>query len=171
MKGIKLLPRWTRVLGLAMIIPCVFAFIRDPEIVFGEAAFNLFGEVEGKMAFEVFALFDQTSTQETGEFALYSIIKNDILNEILLTLMLVGTYLIAFAKVKEEDEFSNQLRALAMSESLVYNGLLFLILSWVFYEGMYLYVLIIQLFSFLLIFSAVFALKIRNHRKMLGHEE
>lgn len=171
MKHQKLLPRWTRFLGLAMIIPCVIAFVRDPEIVFGEGVFSIFGEPSGNLAFNVFAVFDQTSTQDTGEFAFYSIIKNDLLNEILLTLMLVGTYLIAFAKIKEEDEFSNQLRKDAMSQALVYNGVLFLIFSWIFFEGMYLYTLILQPFSFLLIFSFVFALKIGNYRKMLSSEE
>lgn len=171
MRRVKLLPRWTRMLGLAMIIPCVIAFVRDPEIVFGESAFNFLGDVEGVLTVKVFAFLDQSSAMDDGEFTMFSMIENDIINEILLTLMLIGTYLIAFAKVKEEDEFSQQLRMESMSDSLVYNGILFLILSWIFYEGMFLYVLIFQLFSFLLIFSLVFALKIRNHRKLLGNEE
>jgi len=170
MKKLRLLPRWMRVLGLGMVLPCIFLFAKDPEIVFGDA--NFFGsQTESYWKATVPALLDQSSGDETGEFVWMSWVENDISNELMLSLMLLGTYFIAFAKVKGEDEFSYQLRMEAMSLSHLLNGALLLIANWLFYDGIFLYVLIWGLFSFLLIFSTVFALKLRSQRKSLGHEE
>ena len=170
MSTLKLLPRWMRIVGLAMVIPCIFMFALDPEVVFGDAPF--FGsEIESRWKATVPALLDQSSASESGEFVLMSWVENDLSNELMLTLMLVGTYFIAFAKIKDEDEFSYQLRMEAMTTSHLLNGILLLLANWLFYDGIFLYVLIWGLFSFLLIFSIVFALKIRKFRKELSHEE
>jgi hypothetical protein len=168
MKKLKLLPRWMRLLGLFLVIPCIVLFFLDPEIVFAEGSY--FKEAESPWKTYVPSLLDQSSAGE-GEFVLYSWVENDLSNEFLLTLMLVGTYCIAFAKIKDEDEFSYQLRMESMTKSTIINGVLLLIASWLFYDALYLYVLIWGLFSYLLIFSIVFALKIRSYRKALVNEE
>ena len=169
MKKMNLLPRWCRFLGIAMVIPCLVLFVNDPEVVFGEA--TLFGSPTGNFVKEVFALFDKGSGDEDGKFVWYSWIKNDLSNEILLTFMLMGTFFIAFSRIREEDEFSKQLRLEAMSQAILYNSILLLIFNWVFYDGLFLYILVSQLFSFLLLFSLIFSLKIRAHNKLLAHEE
>lgn len=170
MNKLKLLPRWCRILGLVFVIPCISLFIADPEVVFAESTWGLFGNAkEGRFVVKVFALFE--SNPNEPNFQWYSWVKNDISNELMLTAMLLGTYLIAFAKVKEEDEFSNQLRLEAMSQALVYNGIILLIFNWLIFDGLFLYVMISQLFSFLLLFSFIFAMKIRNQRKMILDEE
>ena len=169
MKSLNLLPRWYRIVGIVLIIPCFVLFVNDPEVIFGEMGF--FGNPDGRFVKEVFALFDQSSGAEEGKFVWFSWINNDLSNEVLLTLMLLGTYFIAFSRIKEEDEFSKQLRLEAMTQATVYNSIILLIFNWVFYEGLFLYILVSQLFSFLLLFSLIFALKIRAHRKLLSYEE
>ncbi len=166
MNKIKLLPRSLRVVGLALVFFCFGLFVTDPEVVFGEMSF-LGSEIQSPWKVTVPSLL----ADDHGETVLFKWEENDISNEILLTLMLLGTYLIAFSKIKEEDEFSYQLRMEAMSQAHLWNGLLLLLANWLFYDGIFLYIMIWGLFSFLLIFSLVFAFKIRNYRKDLSYEE
>ncbi|MAY84690.1 MAG: hypothetical protein CMP59_11200 [Flavobacteriales bacterium] len=161
MKTIKLLPRPFRIVGLILVSFCIFQFVRDPEVVFGETSI-LGSKIESNWKAKVPSLF----VEEKGEFFFIKMIENDISNEILLTLMLLGTYFIAFAKIKEEDEFSYQLRMEAMSQAHLWNGILLLLANWLFYDGIFLYAMIWGLFSFLLIFSFVFALKLSNQRNL-----
>jgi len=170
MNKLKLLPRWCRYIGLVLVISCIGMFVADPEVIFGELTWSIFGDAEeGFFVRSVPALLDSNPNDPT--FSLISWVENDISNELMLTAMLVGTYLIAFARVKEEDEFSHQLRLEAMSQALVYNGIILLIFNWLVYDGLFLYVMMSQLFSFLLLFSFIFAMKIRKQRKMVGDEE
>ncbi len=77
--GLKLLPRWTRYLGLILVLPCLVMFFYKPDVVFGEMSF--LGTTENKFESIVFALFDQSSGSESGDFVFYSWVKNDIINE------------------------------------------------------------------------------------------
>lgn len=166
MKKLKLMPRWTRFIGLTLIVFCIGLFINDAEVVFGEMTF-LGTKSESPWMVKVPSLL----ADENGQTVLFKWEENDISNEILLTLMLIGTYLVAFSKIKEEDEFSYQLRMEAMSQALIWNGLLLLLANWLFYDGIFVYIMIMGLFSYLLIFSIVFAFKIRNYQKDLSYEE
>ena len=95
----------------------------------------------------------------------------DLSNEILLTLMLIGVYFISFSQIKNEDEFSERLRLEAFSQAIIINSILLLLMNWLFYDGLFLILMATQLVSFLLIFSLVFAIKIRKQRRNLSHEE
>ncbi len=171
MNKLKLLPRWFRFVGLALILPTVIAFCYDPEISFGDVA--IFSEPSGPLVFNVPSFFstDVVIDGEEVGFSFVHMIKNNMANEILLTLMLLGTYFVAFSRIKGEDEFSNQLRLESMVNAILYNSVLLLILNFMTYDGLFLYVMISQLFSFLLIFSVIFALKVRKQRRALSYEE
>jgi len=166
MKTLKLLARPYRFIGLVLVAFCIFQFVRDPELVFGESSI-LGSEIESPWKAKVPALFNaETNSEGTTEFQFIGMIENDISNEILLTLMLLGTYFIAFAKVKVEDEFSYQLRMEAMGQAVLINGVLILVANWLLYDGLFLYAMIWGLFSFLLIFSILFALKLNRQLKL-----
>ncbi len=83
--------------------------------------------------------------------------------KILLSLMLFGAYFIAFAEIREEDEFSNQLLLESMIQAIVYNSILLLLLKWFFYDGLFLFVLISQLFSYLISFIILKETKAKNN--------
>lgn len=170
MKRINLLHRSFRIIGLLIVAFCFALFIKDPDVVFGDSSF-MGSKIDSPWEATVPALLDQSAGRETGDTVLMSWIQNDISNELLLTLMLVGTYFIAFARIKDEDEFSYQLRMESMSSAHLINGILLLLANWLFYEGIFLYVMVWGLFSFLLIFSIIFSLKVRNYRKALSNEE
>lgn len=171
MKTLKLLPRWFRFIGLALIIPTIIAFCYDPEISFGDV--SIFGEPSGPLVFSVPSFFTPDAVIDGNNvgFSFVHCIKNNMANEILLTLMLLGTYFVAFAKIKGEDEFSKQLRLESMVQAIILNSLLLLLLNFMIYDGLFLYVMISQLFSFLLLFSIIFAFKVRKQRRVLGYEE
>lgn len=162
MNTLKLLPRPLRYVGLILILFCVFQFVRDPEVVFGETSF-MGSEIESAWKMKVPSLLHT----EGPETYLIKMVENDVSNEILLTLMLLGTYFVAFARIKDEDEFSYQLRMEAMNRALLLNGILLLLANWLMYDGLFLYAMVWGLFSFLLIFSIVFALKLRKQRKLV----
>lgn len=171
MKTFKLLPRGFRFLGLALIFLVIVIFIIDPEVCFGEM--SIFEDPEGMFVFTVPSFFESNFMVDGKEvsFAFIRWIRNDLINELLLTVMLIGVWMVAFAKIKGEDEYSQQLRLESMVKAIIWNSVLLLILNFMIYDGLFLYVMISQLFSFLLIFSVIFAIKVRKQRKILVDEE
>lgn len=167
MNRLSLLPRNARIWGLLLVIPSFIVFMLDPDIAFGEG--SLFTSAD-YFKTKVPALFHLGTFNQDG-FKLISWIENDLSNEILLSIMLLGSYFIAFARIREEDEFSYHLRLEAMTTALIVNGMILFLANWFFYDIMFLYIMIVQLFSFLILFSLLFALKIRKHRKGLTDEE
>ena len=165
MKKIKLLPRWCRLVGFLLLLPPLVLFTINPEVAFGDP---IFATPEDHMVnATVISLVDDTE----GEWAFFKVIQNDLINELMLSMMLIGAWMIAFARVKGEDEFSERLRLEAMGAAMFWNALILLILNFLIYEGLFLYVMIYQLFSYLLIFSLIFALRLRRERKDSGYEE
>lgn len=173
MNALKLLPRPFRIIGLCLVVPIVTAFAINPDIVFGDVEMPFSSLSEGIFVKEVPIFFDSNYNEATDakEFEIVRLKKKDISNELLLTLMLIGVYFVAFAKIKNEDEFSERLRLEAFSQAIIINSILLLLMNWMFYDGLFLILMATQLFSFLLIFSLVFAVKIRNHRRNLSYEE
>ena len=155
-----------------MVIAAISIFTYDPEISFGDMSFLGDGPT-GTLVFEVPIFFDSNFAEEgkSVDFAWVHWEKNDLTNELLLTLMLIGVWMVAFARIKGEDEFSRQLRLESMVSAVIWNSILLLVLNFMIYDGLFLYVMISQLFSFLLIFSVIFALKVNKLRKGLSHEE
>jgi len=165
MRKIKLLPRWCRMVGILLLLPPLVMFTINPEVAFGDP---IFGSPEDYMINgTVINLVDDSD----GEWVFFKVIQNDLINELMLSMMIVGAWMIAFSRIKGEDEFSERLRLEAMGAAMFWNALILLILNFLIYDGLFLYVMIYQLFSYLLIFSLIFALRLRKERKELGYEE
>ncbi|MFT6166413.1 MAG: hypothetical protein ACJAV5_000458 [Vicingaceae bacterium] len=173
MNKLKLLPKWFRIIGLTLVIPIVIAFIANPDIVFGDVEMPFSNKPKGLFVAKVPIFFDSNYSEVTDkqEFEIVRFKDKDLSNEILLTLMLIGVYFISFSQIKNEDEFSERLRLEAFSQAIIINSILLLLMNWLFYDGLFLILMATQLFSFLLIFSLVFAIKIRKQRRNLAHEE
>ena len=170
MNTLKLLPRWCRFLGLAVVIPILLMCFYNPDVIFGDISF--YSANYQLIEYNVLGIFDNSfQHNENDELQIFIWKNNDLSNEILLALMLIGTYLIAFAKVKSEDEFSSQLRLQSLTSAVIWNSVVLFILNFLVYDGMFLYVMASQLVSFLLIFSVIFAFKIRKFKKGLTHEK
>lgn len=160
-----LLPRWTRPLGLIIIIPLLIYFFIDPDMTGKEPdAFDfnfpvLFGDS--------FSFFNQ-NTSGTQEESIFK--KVNLLNELLLTLVLVASWMVAFASLREEDEYTWMVRLESMLLALIINLGLLLIANFLVFGFVFMHVMTFQLFIFPLIFSAVFAFRLQR-QKNLSHEE
>ena len=101
----------------------------------------------------------------------FKVLENNILDEILLILTIIGAMFIAFSKEKNEDEFINKIRL----DSLVcatYVNYIVLIISTIFvYEFTYLWVMIINMLTTLIFFIIRFNWQLIKLKKAMSHEE
>ncbi len=101
----------------------------------------------------------------------FKVVENNILDEILLILAIIGALFIAFSKEKNEDELINKIRL----DSLVwatYTNYIVLIISTMFvYEITYLWVMIINMLTILIFFIIRFNWQLAKLKKELSYEE
>ena len=101
----------------------------------------------------------------------FSVIKNDIREEIIIILILVGLLLVSFSKLRNETDVSVLLRIKAIFLS-VYINTLFLLLSAVFIYGLgFMAITVVNCFSLLLINVIIFRillLKQKNQTRLHG---
>ncbi|MBN1768588.1 MAG: hypothetical protein JXR50_01775 [Prolixibacteraceae bacterium] len=87
-----------------------------------------------------------------GDTSYFTVIRNEVFDEIACLLIVVGALLVAFSKEKSEDEFISKIRL----ESLVwatYVNYVILIVSIIFvYEMIFFWVLIFNMFTLLIFF-------------------
>ncbi|RLD63979.1 MAG: hypothetical protein DRI95_11090 [Bacteroidetes bacterium] len=101
-----------------------------------------------------------------GEKKLIGIINNNILNEILGLLMIIGSILVAFSKEVDEDEFISKIRLESLVWATYMNfGILFLAFIFV-YDLSFLWVMIFNMFTILIFFIIRFNWQIRKFRKI-----
>lgn len=165
MTKIKLLPRWCRFVGMGMAILATILFILNPD---SSIEFNL-GDPKGPLVTTVPALFNQS--YGVNDFVWMSWIKNDLSNEFLFAIMLIAVYCIAFAKIKGEDEFSERIRLQSLVSAILWNSVFLLIANFLFYEGEFLWIMIFQFLSFLILFTIFFAAELKRQRSSFQYEE
>lgn len=108
---------------------------------------------------------------DTNYNLFFRVIENNILDELLLILAIIGALFIAFSKEKNEDELINKIRL----DSLVwatYTNYIVLILSTMFvYEITYLWVMIINMLTILIFFIIRFNWQLAKLKEELTYEE
>ena len=106
-----------------------------------------------------------------GDKHFIGIINNNVLNEILGTLIILSSLLVAFSKEKSEDEYISKIRL----ESLVwavYLNYAILLISFLFIFGLsFLWVMIFNMFTILLFFIIRFNWQISKLKKSAHYEE
>lgn len=98
-------------------------------------------------------------------------IENGLLDEIIIALIGIGGILIGFSKIKEEDEYSFQLRTESLIWSFYINFALLLISTFLIYGIAYFEIMIYQLFSMLIFFIARFHYVLYIANKSIKYEE
>lgn len=111
------------------------------------------------------------SDEIMGPKSTFQCINNNLSDEILTILNIVGAIFVAFSKEKQEDEFIVKLRleALVWSVYLNYAVLIFFVIF--FYGSSFWYVMIFNLFAILFLFIFRFNYLLLKLKKSLGHEE
>ena len=117
---------------------------------------------------KVFAIAEEVIFSDTTFF---SILENNVLDEITSILLIIGALLIAFSKEKSEDEFISKIRL----ESLVwatYINYAILILAILFvYNMTFLWVLVFNMFTLLVFFLIRFNWALYKSKNQIGDEE
>lgn len=98
-------------------------------------------------------------------------IKNDIIDELFMVLIIVGGILVAFSKTKDEDEYISKIRmeSLIWATYVNYGVLLFTILF--IYGGDFFDVMIYNMFTILLFFILRFHYALYKLKKGVNNEE
>ncbi|MBU2019190.1 MAG: hypothetical protein KJ941_06055 [Bacteroidetes bacterium] len=107
--------------------------------------------------------------QFSSPFFLYK--ENNLLNEIIIFGIIVGSTLISFSKEKIEDEMISNLRLYSLMWAVVVHFSLVLIASLLFYEFDYFNVMTIQMFSILFLFIIHFKYQIHQYNKSIVDEK
>lgn len=117
---------------------------------------------------KVFSLFDSEMFQGTQYF---SIIENNIIDEIIAILLIISCLFIAFSKEKNEDEFISQIRLESLVRATILNYAI-LVLSIIFIYGLsFLWIFIFNMFTILLFFIIRFNWSVYKMRKALEDEK
>lgn len=106
-----------------------------------------------------------------GDTSYFTVIRNEVLDEFVCLLIVVGALLVAFSKEKSEDEFISKIRL----ESLVwatYVNYVILIVSIIFvYEMIFFWVLIFNMFTLLIFFLIRFNWVLYKTKNQVKDEE
>lgn len=105
------------------------------------------------------------------DHTLFGLVKNNVADEILTVLCIIGGILVAFSEEKREDEFI----AKTWTESLVWatyvNYAVLIVCTLFFYGIAFWYVIILNLFTILLFFIIRFYYQLYKAKKSMGYEK
>jgi hypothetical protein len=145
-----LFPYWCRWLGFFISISGIIAACLVYILNLKPAFLNI----------KVFAVFSYYFDKK-----FFSVIENDIGEEIIIILLLTGFFLISFSKLKIESEISVVLRIKALVLS-VYINTIFLLFSTIFIYGIgFLAITVINCFSLFVINITIFAILLLKNKK------
>lgn len=96
---------------------------------------------------------------------------NNILNEILGTLTIIGGILVAFSKEKLEDEYISKLRLESLVWSVYVNYTVLLISLLFIYDFAFFWVMIFNMFTILIFFILLFNWRVLKLKKTVNYEE
>jgi small-conductance mechanosensitive channel len=137
-----------------------------PSAIFGILA--VFDVFKFEFLAKVFALY---SDDFSGGRTVFGFVKNNISDEIIGILCIIGAVLVAFSKEKHEDEFIAKIRM----ESLVwatYINYAILIFCMLFFYGIgFFYVMIFNMFTILVFFIIRFYYQVYKLNKAMSHEK
>ncbi|MDM8003729.1 MAG: hypothetical protein QUS66_12665 [Bacteroidota bacterium] len=159
MKTKLLLPNRFKKPGWILLIPStllgLFIIIFDYDFKFLDA--------------RVFTIYSQTLFSE--ERVTFGFMNGNLTGTITGVLFIIGAFLVAFSKERTEDEFIAKIRleSLLWATYINYGILLFCFLF--FYEIEFLYVMIFNMFTILVIFIIRFQYVLYRANKSLSHEK
>lgn len=116
----------------------------------------------------VFAILNDELFSKNNYF---SIIKNGILDEMILIFIIVGGILVGFSKVKREDELISKIRYESLVWAVYFNFGIMLFSTIFIYGTMYFNILIMNIFSMLFFFIIRFHYMLYKLQKSIQDEE
>jgi hypothetical protein len=116
----------------------------------------------------VFALYSKFIFEDQAVFGL---VKNNIADEILTILCIVGGILVAFSEEKQEDEFIAKTRTESLVWATYVNYAVLIFCTLFFYGIAFWYVIILNLFTMLFFFIIRFYYQLYKANKSMGYEK
>ncbi|RPH31255.1 MAG: hypothetical protein EHM93_14385 [Bacteroidales bacterium] len=159
MKTKLLLPNQFKKIGWCLLIP---------GLIFG--LLTLFFELDFEfLKVHVFSIYSSGSI--FGHPTFFEILKNNITDELIAILIIIGAIFVALSKEKNEDEFilKNRLDSLVWAVYINYAILLFCIIF--FYDMDFLTVMMINMFTILIFFIIRFYYVLYKSKKDMSHEK
>jgi hypothetical protein len=158
MKRKYLFPNKYKRIGWLILIPSIIigliVFIQEYEPSF--------------LDFNVPAVFIGQSSE--GE-SFMRIVKNNILNEILMVLIIISSLFVAFSKEKIEDEYISKIRLESLVWAVYVNYGVLLLSSLFIFDISFLFIMIFNMFTVLIFFIIRFNLQIYRLKKIANNEE
>lgn len=106
-----------------------------------------------------------------GKTQFFGWVQNDVLDEIVCVLTIVGALFVMFSKQKNEDEYISSLRLNALSWAVMINYAVLLFAVLFVYDFSFLWVLIFNMFTILFIFILRFYWLLHQASKNERYEE
>lgn len=156
MKSNFLFPNRFKRIGLFFLIPGILIYLYHE--VFHS---NMFGPEFLNLSVPVFL--------DGGKFI--SLSEKNIFNGIIGVLVLIGSLMLAFSKEKLEDEFIEKIRFESLVWSVYVNVILILFSFIFFYDGIFFWAMIFNLFTVLWFFTIRFNWKIKRLKKTFKYDE
>ncbi len=113
-----------------------------------------------RMECTVFALIDGFSSKRY-----FSLIQNDIYDEIVVIGFIVSMIFIAFSKEKDEDEYVAQIRMYSLVWSMLIGSVLLILATLLVYDVTYLTVVFVGMFLTLFLFVVKFNIELHKFRR------
>lgn len=159
MKTRLLLPNQFKKIGWCLLIPGLLLGL-----------LSLFFEIEFEfLKVPVFAIYSSGIIPSEPTF--FEILKNNLTDELIAILIIIGAIFVALSKEKNEDEFimKNRLDSLVWAVYINYAILLFCIIF--LYDMDFLTVMIFNMFTVLLFFIIRFYYVLYKSKKAMSHEK
>lgn len=106
-----------------------------------------------------------------GDTIIFGIIKNNVLNEFFGILIIISSLVVAFSKEKEEDEFILKIRLESLVWAIFINYTILLISLLFIFDLTFLWVMIYNMFTVLIVFIIRFQWQIFKLKNALKYEK
>lgn len=112
----------------------------------------------------------EAPSSEEGSEPWPPMINNNLLDEVALSMLLLGGLFLMLARRKNEDEYIMKLRLESILWAAIFNAIIMLVAVWLIYDLAFFYVMVSGLFFFYLLFIVRFEwvlikLKTANHEE------
>ncbi len=131
-------------------------------VLFKEPSFSF-------LDFQVPALQFKTKWDES--YSVFTWKKNNLIEEIVITLIIISGLISAFSREKEEDEYIRQLRFESLMYAVFLNYIFLFVSNWFFYDFDFMFIMSFNMFTILIFFIIRFNYVLYKNRKKLNREE
>ena len=159
MKTKILFPNRLKIFGWILLIPATFLGVLS---VFEIYTFDFLDNIT------VFAVYSDEFPFGT---TVMGFIRNNISNEILGVLWIIGASLVAFSREKHEDEFIAKIRMESLFWATYFNYAILIFCILFFYGSGFYYVMVFNMFTILIFFISRFHYMLYKTKNALSHEK